>query len=270
MFDHEPSSAARAAAADENFVVHAGWVHRRVGGMHVEETGDLVLADCGMACDTFNIVCRARLEPHSAAERISAVLGYFAAVERPFAWWLGPADRPLELPALLEAAGLQCAETEVAMAAELDSLRVVDPAPGSLRVRRARSVSELSDWAQVVAHNWTPPDRDVLSFYERAAPFVLDESCPLRMYVGYLDGVAVAASELTVGGGVVGLYNVCTLEAYRRRGYASALTLRPLLDAREHGFRTGVLQASAGGAGVYARLGFAPFGRISEYKPKGR
>ncbi len=264
---HKLSPAAIAAAADDNMVAHVSWVHRCVRGMHVDETAELVLVDCGLPCDTFNIVCRARLEPQRAEQRISAALEYFAGVQRPFAWWLGPADQPANLASLLEAAGLRHAESELAMAADLELLSSADLAPGGLELRRARTAAELHDYAQVVAQNWTPPDDDVLRFYELAAPFVLAEGAALWMYVGYLDGVPVAASELDVAGGVAGLYNVCTLEAYRRRGFASALTLRPLLDARDEGYRIGVLQASAGGAGVYARLGFEAYGEISEYKP---
>jgi len=76
-----------------------------------------------------------------------------------------------------------------------------------------------------------------------------------------------ATAELTVGGGVVGLYGISTLAAYRRRGYGSALTARPLQDAREAGQHIAILQAAPDGVGVYRRLGFQEFGRIREYKP---
>ena len=70
-----------------------------------------------------------------------------------------------------------------------------------------------------------------------------------------------------MGGGVVGLYSIGTLAAYRRRGFGGALTLRPLLDARAEGHRIGSLQAAPGAVGIYARVGFAPFGEDTEYKP---
>jgi ribosomal protein S18 acetylase RimI-like enzyme len=89
---------------------------------------------------------------------------------------------------------------------------------------------------------------------------------PQWRYVGYLSGAPVATAELTIGGGVAGLYNITTLEAYRRRGIGTALTLRPLLEARDHGLRTGVLQAAPAGVGVYRQIGFRAFGDITEYK----
>lgn len=261
------SPAGLAAAADDNLAVHAGWVHQRVASMQVVDVPGLMLVDCGLACDTFNIVCRARLEPAVAQTRVRQAIDYFAHVGRPFAWWHGPADQPSDLAALLEGAGLHCAETELAMAADPATLRGGELSPGGLQVRRVRTTAELIDFAHIVAENWTPPDANVLRFYEQAAPFVLADTPALWMYVGYLDSVPVAASELTEGGGVAGLYNVCTLRNYRRRGFAAALTLRPLLDAREKGYRIATLQASAGGASVYARVGFEPFARYREYKP---
>ena len=67
---------------------------------------------------------------------------------------------------------------------------------------------------------------------------------------------------------MVGLYNIATLAAHRRRGYGSALTLAPLLEARRVGVSTAVLQAAPDGVGVYRRIGFEAFGEITEYKPR--
>jgi predicted acetyltransferase len=80
----------------------------------------------------------------------------------------------------------------------------------------------------------------------------------------------VAAAELTVAGGVVGLYGVSTLLGYRRRGIGGAMTLRPLHDARAAGYRTAFLQASPEGARVYERIGFQPMGQYVEFKPPGQ
>jgi ribosomal protein S18 acetylase RimI-like enzyme len=254
-----------AAAADENLATHFTWVQRQTAGMRASLEDDLVRTECGMDCDTFNAVCRARLAAPRSAARIREAIAWFAG--RPFSWWVGPADEPGDLGRRLEDAGLAASESELAMAASLSTLRDDGAEPGGLEIRRVETGAELSDFARINAANWSPPDRDVVRFYELAAPILLAPGSPIRLYVGYAGGEAVAASELTVGGGVAGLYGISTLASHRRRGFGTALTLRPLLDARAEGLALAVLQASDAGAGVYRRIGFEEFGGITEYKP---
>lgn len=256
-----------ADAADENFVIHAGWAQQQTAGMQVMDDGALLLADSGLPCDTFNILCRARLSSAAAPARVDAALAHFRHVGRPFSWWVGPADQPTTLGKLLVAAGLERAETELAMAIELAVLQHSELAPTGLEIRRVRTAQALQDFAHVMAANWRPPDPQVLHYYARTAPVLLAANAPQWFYVGYLDGQAVAAAEATVGGGVVGLYSICTLDTYRRRGFGTALTLRPLRDAHAAGYTVGVLQAGAQGVRIYERIGFQPFGEITEYKP---
>lgn len=254
-------------AANTNLVTHFSWVQHQTTGMHIIENPNLVLVDSGLPCDTYNAVCRAQLIPETAANQIQQAIDYFARANRPFSWWLNPGDQPENLGQLLMDAGLQPAETELAMAADLSQLQISDQPPADLQIHRVRTAAQLQDFAHIVAANWNPPDVQVLRFYELAAPLLLKPDCPLWFYVGYLDSIPVASSELTVGGGVVGLYNICTLESYRRRGFGMALTLQPLLDARSQGHNTAILQASDAGSRIYARVGFETFGHITEYKP---
>lgn len=256
-------------AADENLALHASWASARIRGARVSADAELVLVDSGLPCDTFNLACRSRIGPSDPAQRVRAALDFFRASGHPFSWWLGPGYAPADLPRHLADAGLVPAESELAMAMDLGP-PVPDPvAPPGLEVRRVRTPAELEAWAAINAANWTPPDPWVMVFYRQAAEWLLGPDSPQWLYLGLLDGLPIAASELTVGGGVAGLYNVSTLAAHRRRGIGSAMTRRPLQDARQHGIRHAILQASADGAGVYRRVGFFPFGEVIEYKPGG-
>jgi ribosomal protein S18 acetylase RimI-like enzyme len=253
-------------AADENFVTHGAWLPRHLPGMRVVDQPHLVLIDSGLACDNFNLICRARLDPAEAGDRARAALDHFRQARRPFSWWVGPADRPATLGDVLLGLGLERADTELGMVADLSEVRRGELAPPGLRIARVRSKPELRAFARILAVNWTPPDPEVLRFYELVSSALLKDS-PLWLYVGYLGEVPVATAELTVGGGIVGLYNISTLAAHRGRGFGTALALRPLLDAREHGHKTAVLQAAPPGVGLYERLGFRSFAQIAEYKP---
>jgi predicted acetyltransferase len=64
---------------------------------------------------------------------------------------------------------------------------------------------------------------------------------------------------------VAGIYNVTCIPEARGQGIGSAITLAPLLKARELGYQIGILQASQRGYNVYRRLGFQDFGKLSLY-----
>ena len=254
-------------AADANFLVHAAWAQRRLAGMRVIRSG-VTLVDSGLPCDTFNCILAARLTVGIADAAIEGALAHFRAAGRPFSWWVGPADRPADLAARLEAAGLRAAEAELAMSVRAEAaLSAAPPAPSELSIERVATRSQLADFAAVNAANWSPPDQNVIRFYALAAASLLSAASPLRYFVGRIGREPVATVELAVGGGVAGIYNVATRDAFRRRGFASAMMAHALEDAHAAGLRTAVLQAAPDGVGVYRRLGFAEFGTIREYKP---
>jgi ribosomal protein S18 acetylase RimI-like enzyme len=257
-----------AERADGNFVVHAIWAVERTPGMISRVSESLVIADSGLPCDTFNFVCRARLEAGAAPEAAAAAVAYFGERRRPFSWWVGPADRPRELGAVLERLGLERAETELAMALPLGELPAEVSPVASLEVRRVRDPVELELFSELSAANWTPPDPNVIAFYRLAAPALLDPDSPQWLYLGYFEGEPVATAEATVAYGTAGLYNISTHPRYRGRGIGSLMTWWPLNDARAHGSDLGVLQAAPDGVGVYRRLGFRAFGDITEFKPR--
>lgn len=256
-----------AARADRNFRVHATWAPRRSPGMRVQDDETLMLVDSGLACDTFNLIGCARWPDEAAARTgIAEAIAHFAVVDRPFSWWCGPDDLPHTMGHLLEEAGLEAAEGELAMAMSLDDLPDLGPRVAGLAVHRVETEQELQTFARILAANWSPPDLLVPTFFSRVAPVALEEDAPVRYYLGWLNGEPVATAECTVAEGTAGLYNICTLEAYRGRGIGSVMTYLPLADAQADGCDLAVLQASAQGVGVYARLGFTTFGTVTEYK----
>ncbi|MET4614388.1 GNAT superfamily N-acetyltransferase [Rhodococcus sp. PvR044] len=251
-------------AMDLNLASHAAHLHPTVAGATVYESGDILIADSGLDDDTFNIVCRARLAPHTAQARLEEILATVRAAGRPFSWWVAPTSTPSNLGELLRARGVRPSETELAMTALMTE--IPSPAPSAvLTVVTVTNREQLRDYADLMARNWTPPSSAVFDYFDAAGSAILSGECASTFVVGYSAGEPVAGAEIHLAAGVAGLYGVVTLEDHRRRGYGTAVTLAAIDHARTEGVDRVVLQASVDGAPVYERIGFIPVGTYTEY-----
>lgn len=91
------------------------------------------------------------------------------------------------------------------------------------------------------------------------APRVLDDPRFL-LWLGRVEGRAVAVAMAYAGERVTGVYGVATLPTYRRRGYGAALTWQA---TRVNPAVPAVLNPSALGLGMYQRMGFEQFAEFA-------
>src|SRR5262249_31641246 len=128
--------------------------------------------------------------------------------------------------------------------------------PVGVVIERVRDRRALEQWVHIANESFgAPPSMDA-PLVAAISRDTMDDSAVAELYLAYLDGEPVATVALTLAAGVAGIFSVATLETARRRGIGSAITLAPLLAARDRGYAVGVLQASAMGYPIYARMGF--------------
>ena len=85
-------------------------------------------------------------------------------------------------------------------------------------------------------------------------------------YVGYVDGEPVATAAIVVAAGAIGVYNVATLPAHRRRGFGEAVMRYAIERAREHsGCERTILQATEHGLPLYVSMGYRTVTTVNVY-----
>jgi len=126
------------------------------------------------------------------------------------------------------------------------------PAPPGHEIRRVTDARGLADHADVLADGFGMPRA-------WAAAFATDRMAAapgIAFYVGYQDGAPVTSGVGVQTGRTIGVYNIATVEAARRRGLGAAMTMRVVDEGAAAGCDTAILQASEMGLSVYERLGF--------------
>src|SRR6185436_8945005 len=128
------------------------------------------------------------------------------------------------------------------------------PFPTGLEIVPVEKGEILQQWIHTASIGFEVPEEYERVWYEFFVEAALDP--PFRSYLALLHGQPVATSQLFLSAGVAGIYNVTCIPEARGQGIGAAITLAPLLQAREMGYCISILQASEKGARVYRRLGF--------------
>jgi GNAT superfamily N-acetyltransferase len=211
-----------------------------------------------------NAVLRTQVEPDHADAIIEGTLAHFRSKNvSSVSWWVEPDTRPADLGRHLAAHGLTYVEGMPGMAVDLSALNEDLTTPCGLTIEHVGDREALRQWAHTSIIGSGLPETSVDTWFDVFAG--LGFELPLRNYVGVLNGEPVATSELFVAAGVAGIYVVATRPEARRQGIGTAMTLAPLREARALGYRIGILHASPMGLGVYRRLGFREYCRMSHY-----
>ena len=238
-------------------------------GDDFHEEKDLAWYLTGIPSHIFNGVLKARLQPDTLEKRIEETLERFRSRHLPMFWWVGPASSPDDLGEHLESHGLTLVDGEGApgMAVDLALLKNLEP-PKEVKIERVNNKQVLAGWVRVFTSVFDIPAEcsdACLEIFDRVG-YALDGNS--WNYVGILGDRIVATSAVFLDGGVAGVYNVATMPEARGKGIGAAMTLAPLLEARERGCRVGILQSSRMGYGVYKRLGFQECCKIGLYTSK--
>lgn len=212
-----------------------------------------------------NLVVSTQLPCHGSAALISQTLVHFQSIKiRKFSWLVPECLQSPELKEALLANGLIFREAfATEMAIDLSLISENLPRCPQLKIISIEDESTLQEWIQIASRGFQIDETFKQVWHDLFVDTIFQPR--YRTFLAVLDGKPVGTSQLFLSAGVAGIYNVTVIPEARFKGIGSAVTLAPLLFARRLGYRTGVLQASRQGYGVYRHLGFQDLGKLSVY-----
>lgn len=253
-------------AFEANVWDRAAYLARGRKEAEIVENADLLIVDSGLPSATLNIIGKSSLHPRFAADRVEAAVKRFRAKGFPFTWILGPLSGHGSMEPALTELGLAAGEEEWMMAMSLDSLNIPGIIPPNLEIKRVSTAAGVEQFAAVMAAASTPADPHLKTFYVDAKEAAITPASPERIYIGSVGGEAVAVLEAFAAHGIIGFYAMASVAAVRGKGYAAALIINALREAKKAGLRLAGLTTVEAGRALYERIGFKPVGRIASYK----
>jgi GNAT superfamily N-acetyltransferase len=233
----------------------------RLPGAAIEERPSLSRHLAAPFNPMFKGVWQSRLADQEADDAIAESVAWFRQREAPFAfWWLDPQTAPADMAARLQAHGFapweEHAPGMAASLAELDYARM-SRVPEGYAQERVTDERGLRDFKEAFIAGFGVPDWAAQAWVDATEAFGIEQA-PWRCYVGRLHGKPVASNMLFNGAGVASVFGVATAPEARGQGIGAAITLIAYDDARQLGYRHGVLFGTDLGVPVYRRIGFRP------------
>ncbi len=213
-----------------------------------------------------NTVLRCRISDDKIDSVIDETNEYFYARGVLPYWRLCPGDLPNDLESRLIKKGLSLKAEEPAMAVDLRKLNQDIRMPDGFTIEHVTDPATMKEKHIWITQLGTGKSLGTLVM-DLWSAYGFNPDADWQHYIGLLHERPVSCASVFYSAGVAGIYAVDTLPEIRRQGIGSATTLRALLDARERGYRVGLLQSSEMGYNMYRRLGFETCFKIKTYAP---
>jgi hypothetical protein len=237
---------------------------RRQPWADIKIDDDAIWGSTGIPLPVFNGAVAATFTEENADDRIERILGYFRDLKLDMSWWVGPTTTPPDLGDRLVAHGMTADDTNPGMAVSLDDWDP-PPVPEGIEIEPAVDAASFHEASDLMFEAFQMPRHIQPMYEERFAEFCIGPRAIQRTYLARIGGTPVATSLGMVANGIVGVYNVATPSAWRRRGAGTAVTAAAMTGGRSKGARWAILESSQMGRSVYERLGFREVTKIAIY-----
>jgi ribosomal protein S18 acetylase RimI-like enzyme len=134
---------------------------------------------------------------------------------------------------------------------------------GSITVCRVTTVPELTAFCSIQNNVF---DFDLRDLRKRFPVHHLKED-RISHYLAFIDEQPVATGSFICTDGVASLWNVCTIDTFRRQGAATAVLQQMLVDIWQRGGKLAMLYATAQAFHFFSKFGFTIYSQRQWFLP---
>ena len=222
----------------------------------VEDEPEFLRLSCDIQHPMCNYVFRSRFPAQEIDARIEEMIDFFRSRSLPMSWMAGPCCQPSNIGEQLASHGLVLESEVVGMTIDLRNLKEDLPTAEDLTIKRVANEGDLQQYLRPFGIGFEFPDAVVTGWGRMNASHGFGAQLPRTDYVALMNNEPVSCTSLFKTPDAAGIYCVATVPGMRRKGAATALIINALREARDEGYKLGLLQAKAMGAGVYRKIGF--------------
>lgn len=209
-----------------------------------------------------NFIFYANFDRYEIDNQISEISSNMKNGDLPNEWVVGPKSFPPDLGDYLEKYNIKKQFSMAGMAIDITKMDHKDvKLPDNLHIETVETKSMMQLWTTIVSRALFKGEPFEASLFES---LISDPN--YRFYLAFIKDEPVASSMVMLSHGVAGIDMVSTLRQYQGMGIGTAMTVTPLLYAKDNGYKIGVLQASEAGEPVYRKIGFEEYCRFDVYK----
>jgi GNAT superfamily N-acetyltransferase len=222
----------------------------------IHDEGDALWIENPIPIIPYNGILKFKVE-RNIKQRIDQIVSRYQQRRAVFMWIVHPSSLPLDLPARLQARGLQEVELIPGMVRSLDNLPDLPPLPEGIEVQKVEGDSDTADYYDFVSWRWGVPEAYHEQLKSTIAKFRFGKpDSKAHMWQACRGDWPIAKAGMYLTAGSAGVYAVVTRPEARRMGLASILTLTALKAARELGRNLAVLHSTPMAESLYRSLGF--------------
>ncbi|MEQ8629812.1 GNAT family N-acetyltransferase [Ekhidna sp.] len=246
-----------------NFQSHATRIPALSEDMQVIESQHLIYVDSGLSCDTFNILYINH--PELSESEMSKALDHYQTNELEYCIWISIENLSSQVQKVFKAFWIEEQASEVGMGLDLtDYQPIFDERHKNIQLVTTKE--QLETYARVIAENWSPPDQNVIRYYDITASHYLNDANKIELLIYNHEGQPASCVELfPTDDETIGFYGFATLEKFRGQGIGTTLLTFALNKAKESGYKNAILQGTEDGLNIYKKMGFKDYTMYYEF-----